>query len=252
LKIIQSKVFFVAVCAFLAMTACKSETVNVNPKEFGSNSAAKELTANSDPKTVLSDSMKSLQEAKSWVADVDTASDVSPQANMKMQVKYSAPDNFQIENEVAGNKMQMISVGGETFLQTNGKWQKAPASVNMGQMINNWKEMFNERKLAAFRNIEFTGKETIDEKELSVYTYEIDSEAAMPDEVKKQMTDEMKAKLAEMQSENKAKIWIDTEKNLPFKMEMTMKMSKPQAMTQKMSVNYKYDQEVEIEAPKLP
>lgn len=252
MKIIQSKIFYVAVLAFLAMTACKSETVSVNPKQLDGSSASKETVAGSDPKAVLVSSMKNLQETQSWVADVDSSNDVSPQANMKMQLKYSAPDNFQIENEAAGNKMQVISVGGETFLQTNGKWQKAPASVNMGQMINNWKEMFNDRKLAAFRNIQFEGKETIDGKELSVYTYEIDTEAAMPDEVKNQMTDEMKTKLAEMQSENKAKIWIDTEKNLPFRMETAMKMSKPKEMTQKMSVNYKYDEEVKIEAPKLP
>jgi len=251
LKLIQSKIFCVAVLAFLAMTACKSETVGENHKESGTGSASKQTAADLDPKAVLLSSMKSLQEVKSWVADVDSLNDVSPQATMKMQVKYDAPDNFQIETESGANKLQMISVGGETFLQTNGKWQKAPASVNMGQMINNWREMFNDQKLAAFKNIEFAGKETIDGKELSVYTYEIDQAAAMPDEVKKQMTDEMKARLAEMQSENKVKIWIDQEKNLPFRMEMTLKMLKPQEMTQKMSVNYKYDQEVKIEAPKL-
>jgi len=234
------------------MTACKSETVGENLKESGGNSASKETIADSDPKTALVGSMKSLQEAESWVADVDTSNDVSPQANVKMQVKYSAPDSFQIETESGANKMKMISVGGDTFIQTNGKWQKTPASVNSGQMMNNWREMFSDRKLAAFKNIEFAGKETIDGKELSVYTYEIDAEAAMPDELKKQMTDEMKTKIAEMRSENKAKIWIDDEKNLPFRMETILKMSKPQEMTQKMSVNYKYDGEVKIEAPKLP
>jgi len=121
----------------------------------------------------------------------------------------------------------------------------------MGQMINGWRDMFSDEKLAAFKNIEFVGSETIDGKELSVYTYEIDQQAAMPDELKKQMTEEMKARLAEMESENKAKIWIDRKSKLPSKMELTLKMSKPQQMTQTMSVNYIYDSEIKIEAPTL-
>lgn len=252
LKQIQSKIFLVAVLVFLTLAACKSETVGENPKESGGGSTAKQAVAESDPKAALVSSMKSFQEEKSWVADVNNSNDVALQAAMKMQVKYSAPDDFQIETASGANKLQMISVGGQTFLQTNGKWQKAPPSVNVGQMINNWKEAFSDQKLQAFRNIEFAGKETVDGKELSIYTYEIDQQAAMPDEMKNQMTDEMKAKLAEVQSENKAKIWIDAEKNLPARMEMTMKMTKPQQVTQKMSVNYDYDREVKIEAPKLP
>jgi outer membrane lipoprotein-sorting protein len=196
--------------------------------------------------------MKSLQDVKTWAADVESTNDMSPQAAMKMQVKYAAPDNFQIETESGANKLQMISVGGEAFLQTNGKWQKAPASLNMEQMINNWRDMFSDQKLAPFKNIEFAGSETINGKDVSVYTYEIDQQAAMPDELKKQMTDEMKTRLAEVESENRAKIWIDRENNLPAKMEMTQKMSKPQQMTQKMSVNYIFDREIKIEAPKLP
>ncbi len=256
MKTIQSKIFCVPVLAFLAMTACQSANVGETPKEIASNSAgssaSKGTLANSDPKTVLVGAMKTLQDAKSWTADVDTSNDTVPQSNAKMQIKYSAPDNFQIENNAAGNKMQIIAVGGKTYIETGGKWQEAPASVNMGQMINNWKEMFSAEKLAAFRNIQFAGNETVDGKELLVYTYEIDQQAAMPEEVKKQMTDEMRARLAETQSENKAKIWIDEAKNLPAKVEMTMKMSKPKEMTQKMSVNYKFDEEVKIEAPKLP
>lgn len=251
MKIMQSKILLISVSAFLALTACQSETALQNPEESGGNAAVKKTVADSDPQTILLGSMKSFQEVKSWIADVESSNDVSPQGEMKMQIKYSAPDNFQVEGTAAANEMRIISVGEETFLQMNGKWQKAPASANMGQMINNWREMFSDQKLAALKNIQFAGKETIDGRELSVYTYEIDAQAAMPDEVKNKMTDEMKARLNEMQSENKAKIWIDTEKNLPFKMETTMKMSKPQELTQKMSVNYKYDQAVQIKAPKL-
>ena len=66
------------------------------------------------------------------------------------------------------------------------------------------------------------------------------------------MTDEMKARLAEVKSENKAKIWIDRKNSLPSKMDLTMTMSKPQQMTQKMSVKYAFDEEIKISAPTLP
>ena len=246
------KIFFVAVLAVAGMSACKSATVGGNSTDASGSTVATKESTETDPKAILISSMKNLQDVKTWVADVDTSSDASAQSAVKMQVKYAAPDNFQIVTESGVNKMQMISIGKDAFIEANGKWQKAPPSVNIGQMINNWKEMYSEEKLAALKNIQPAGKETVNGKELSVYSYDIDQQAAMPEEAKKQMTDEMKAKLAEVQSENKAKIWIDREKNLPVKLEMTMKMTKPQQVTQNMSVNYIYDREVKIEAPKLP
>ena len=255
MKTLQYKILCVAALAFIAMTACKSANISETAKEGGSDSAAgstaKETSASSDPKTVLVGSMKGLQDQKSWIAEVDNSNDTTPQSNMKMQIKYSAPDSFQIENNMAGNKMQIIAVGGKTYMQMGDKWQEAPASVNMGQMINNWKDMFSDEKLAAFKNVQFVGKETVDGKELSAYTYEIDQDKAIPEEAKSKMSDDVKAKIAEMQSESKAKVWIDEAKKLPAKMEMTMKMSKPKEMTQKLAVRYIYDQEVKIEAPKL-
>lgn len=254
MKSIQTKIFCAALLAALTLTACKSASdAGGAARSSGDGSTAKSVAADTrDPKTVLVDSMKNLQTVESWVADIDNSSDASPTANVKMQVKYAAPDNFQIDTNAAGSNMQIVSVGADTFMQMNGKWQKAPASVNMAQMMGSWREMFSDEKMAAFKNIELAGKETIDGKELSVYTYEIDQQAAMPEAVKKQMGEEMLKKMAEVKSDNRAKIWIDTNRNLPARMELTMKMSQPQAMTQKMAVNYRYDEPVKIEAPKLP
>lgn len=249
--ILRSKILCLVALAALALTACQSAAVSETPKDASGDSTAKANAVAADAQTVLVDSLKSLQTAESWVADAVTSNDVAPQANAKILIRYSAPDRFQIETEAAGNIMQIISIGADTFLQINGKWQKAPASANLGQMIGNWREMFSAEKLRAFRNIRFVGKETTEGKELAVYTYEIDQQAAMTDEMKKDMTDEMKTRLAEVQAENTAKIWIDESSKLPSRMEMTMKMTKPQAITQKMAVNYRYDEAVNIEAPKL-
>lgn len=255
MKTIQSKFLCVAALAFLAISGCKtagiSETSGNSAVNSGSVSGAKETTASADPKTALISSMKNMQDAKSWIADVEMSGETMPQGNMKMQVKYAAPDSFQIETNMAENKMQIVSVGGKTYMQMGGKWQQAPSSVNMGEMINRWKEMFDSKKMDAFKNIQSAGKETVDGKELAVYTYEIDQQAAMPEEMKKEMSDEVKAKLAEMKSESTAKVWIDEAKNLPAKMDMTMKMSAPKETTQKFSVKYTFDQPVNIEAPSL-
>lgn len=236
------------------MTGCKTAGVGENSGNSAVNTASvsKETTAtSSDPKESLVNSMKNMQDAKAWIADVDMSGDSMPQGNMKMQVKYAAPESFQIETNMAENKIQIVSVGGKTYMQMNGRWQEAPSSINMGQMINQWKEMFDAKKVDAFRNVQLAGKETVNGRELAVYTYEIDQQAAIPEEMKKDMNEEAKARLAEMKSENTAKVWIDEAKKLPVKMDMTMKMSKPKEMTQKVSVNYKFDEEVKIEAPKL-
>ena len=249
----QSKKLCVAVLGFLAITACRTATVSENSQELTGNSAtlAREAAPDSDPKAILTDSMKNLQQTKSWIVDVDTSNDAMPQGDSKMRIKYSAPENFHMENETAGNKMQIIAVGGKTYIEFGGKWKESPSSSYMPQMINNFKEMFDDQKLRAFKNIEFAGKEMINGRELSAYTYEIDQEKAMPDDMKKQTTDEARAEIAEMQAENKAKIWIEAGKNLPARMEMTMKVVKPRQITQKMTIDYTYDQEVKIEAPAL-
>lgn len=255
MKPIQSKILCAAFFAFLAMSGCKTAEVggnSANSSTANSASGGKESTKTSaDPKEAIVGSMKNLQQAKSWVADVNMSGDSMPQGNLKMTIKYAAPDSFQMENNIGETKMQIIAVGGKTYMQMGEKWQEAPASVNMAEMINKWKDMFGEDKMDAFKNIQSAGKETLNGKEMAVYTYEIDQQAAMPEEMKKDMTDEVKKKLAEMKSENKAKVWIDESKNLPVKMEMVMKMSTPKEMTQNVSVDYKYDEEVKIEAPKL-
>lgn len=250
----KTKILSVAVFAFLSLTACQNHSVNENPTGSSANSATgakQETVADADPKKTLTDSMRNLQQAESWIADVETSNDSMPDANARMNIKYAAPDNFEMNNETGGKKVQIVATGGATYLQMNGEWRKAPDSVNMGQMINNWKEVFSEEKLNAFKNIQFAGRETVNGKELTIYTYEIDQQAAMPEEMKREMNDEQKAKLAEVEAENKAKVWIDEATKLPARMEMTMKMSKPQELTQKIKVNYKYDEAVKIEAPKL-
>ncbi len=251
MKTLQYKILCVATLAFAAMTACKSAGIGESPKETAGSLTSKETASISDPKTALVGPMKALQDVKSWIAEVDNSNDSAPQSDTKMQIKYSAPDSFQIETNTAGNKMQIIVVGGKNYFQTGDKWQERPSSGNMGQVINLWRDMFSDEKLAAFKNVRFAGKETVDGKELSAYTCEIDQDKAIPEEAKSKMTDEVKARIAERQLENKAKVWIDEAKSLPARMEITTKMSKPKEMTQKLSVRYIYDQEVKIEAPKL-
>lgn len=256
LKLIPTKILSVAVLASLTLTACQnaavvSENANGSTASSTAGTGAKSVADDADPKKTLIDAMKNLQQAPSWIADVETSNDLAAEANAKMNIKYLAPDSFEMNNETGGQKMQIVAVGGGTYLQVNGKWQKAPDSVDMAGMINNWKEVFSEEKLNAFRNIQFAGRETVNGKELAAYTYEIDQQAAMPEEMKQDMTDEQKAQLAQVKSENTAKVWIDTAANLPARMEMTTKMTKPQTVTQKISVNYKYDEAVKIEAPKL-
>ena len=253
MKITPSKFLCVSALSLLAITGCKTVAVNENSAASSVSSTAdsKSTAANADPKAVLGSAMKNMQTQQSWIADVEMSGDTMPQGSAKMNIKFAAPDSFQMNNEMSGTKMQMIAVGGKTYIQMNDKWQEAPSSVNTAEMINKWRGMFDPEKMDAFKNIQFAGKETIDGKELAVYTYDIDQQAAIPEEMKKDMTVEQKAELAKVQSENKAKLWIDESKNLPAKMDMAMKMSQPQQLSQTISVKYDFDQPVKIEAPKV-
>ena len=92
MKLIQSKILCVAVLSLMAMTACQSAAVGDNTKVSTGDSAtvAKETAADSDPKTVLVNSMKGLQDKKSWIAEVDTSNDAMPQGDVKMQMGFGS------------------------------------------------------------------------------------------------------------------------------------------------------------------
>ena len=253
-----TKILCAAVLAFSVLTACKliagsSKTAKDPDGSSATNSAAgfKETAANADAKTALVSSMKNFQNVKTWIAEVDAFNDAVPSDDAKGQIKYVAPDRFQLESQSANRTMHIIAIGGKFYEQADGKWQEASDSFIAEHFINNFKGMFSDQELATFKNIESAGEATVDGKDLAVYTYEIDRKKEMSEETKKKLSDEAKAKIAELQSENKAKIWIDEGANLPAKMEMTMKMSDPQKTTLKFALRYIYDQEVKIEAPEL-
>ena len=258
MKPIQSKFIFIAVLSVLAIGGCKLAGTGENPANSTASSAtstsssgSKETTVSSNPQDALFSSLKNMQNAQSWVADVDISGDSMSHPQGKMNIKYAAPDSFQMENNMAAGKMQIISVGGKTYMQMGGKWQQAPAGINMGEMINKWKDMFNENSFKSLKNVQSAGKETLNGKEMTVYTYEIDQDQAMPEEMKKEMSDDAKAKLDEIKLQNNGKIWIDKEKNMPARLEMTIKTTKPKETTAKINVDYKFDEDVKIEAPKL-
>ncbi len=254
MKIIKSKFMFIAVLSFLAVGGCKlgsTSEVAVNSTTSTSSSSSKETTSSANPRDVLFGALKNMQNEKPLVADVDISGDSMSHPQGKMNIKYAAPDSFQMENDMAGNKMQIISVGGETYMQMGGKWQQSPSGINMGEMITKWKDMFNENSFKSLKNVKSDGKATLNGKEMTVYTFEIDQDQAMPEAMKKEMSDDTKAKLDEIKSQNNAKIWVDEAKNLPARLEMTVKTTKPKETTAKINVDYKFDEDVKIEAPKL-
>ncbi len=264
MKTIQSKFICITFLSWLAISGCKIAGTNESPANSTANSTAssaansatsnafsKETAASSDSKDGLFSSMKNMQNAKFWVADVDVSGDSMPQSNVKMNIKYAAPDSFQMENNMAGNKMQIIAVGGKTYMQIDGKWRQAPSGINMGEMMTKWKDMFDENRFKSFKNVQSAGKETLNGKEMAVYTCEIEQDQAMPEAMKKEMSDEAKARLNEIKAQNSAKIWVDEEKNLPARLEMTVKTTQPKETTGKINVDYKFDEEVKIVAPKL-
>lgn len=241
MKLKQHNIFYVIILMVMFVAACKFAG-------FGGGSGN---GLSSDPKEAVIGSLKNLQQVKSWSGNMATETNVTPGVSSKADLQYLAPDKFKMEIDAGGSKMEAILIGSDVYLKLPGKdrWQKSSSNEGMGQMFNNWKDMYNDERIKAFKNVQFVGEDTVNGKKNSVYTYDIDSEAAMKEEDKAKMTDETKKMIAGM--ENKAKIWIDADKNLPSKIEITGKTMQPKEMTNKVIFDYNYDKEVKIEAPQL-
>lgn len=242
MKINQNNFVYVGVLVLLFVMGCKFA-------QFGGNTGLTTANQLSDPKDVIAGALRNLQTAESWAAEVETLTDAAPQADTKMEIEYAAPDLFHLENNSGGSQFEVIMIGADNYLLNNGKWQKAPAGMNMSQMVNNWKQMYNPENTKAFKDVQFVGEETANGKQTLVYSYRIEPLAGMSDEAKSQMTEAAKTQIADMN--NTAKIWIDHEKRLPVKIEMTTRMTKPKEMTSKLNFDYKFDGKVKIEAPAL-
>lgn len=243
------KAFWIALLPLFAMMACKTATVSETSNNSSVNSV--ENSSNSEPKNALFSSFKNMENVSSWIADVEMNNDSIPQGGNKLQLKFSKPNNMQMEGTLAGNNVKLISLDGKNYMQLGGKWKELPPSANSNQMTDSFKEMSDIKNQEAFKNVQLVGKETVDGKDLMVYTYEFDKKLADSKEKGNEGKDESKSSLADTEQLIPVKIWIDEKNNLPMRINMTIKSPKSDIADNNLDIKYTYDQEFKIEAPKF-
>lgn len=266
MKNLRIGLFFLAALSSGAAFGCRTmdenaansnKSVSANSTSTGSRSASSDDNAaaatalDSDPRTVIKNALTKLSEQKSWSADMETIVESTPQAKMKSQVSYNAPNTFQVVTNVNNTSMEVLIFGDEAFIKINNKWQKAPQNFNGATLIESWRKMYADVKPELFRNIQSVGNENINDQETAVYTYETDLQETLKQDSDNKMSEEVKKKMSEMDMESKNKMYVNKSNNLPVRVETTTKMMTPTKSESKIVINYDYSKPVNIEKPKV-
>src|SRR5258706_7927483 len=148
------------------------------------------------------------------------------QTEIKSQVDYIAPDRFHIIYlGGTGAGMEMIMIGNQSFMKTNGKWTKMDGDNNAS--IPTLRDSFTEEGLKTLTDVKFEGEETVDGKPALAYTYKnVTPKGAYP---------------------FSAKIWVGKASGLPMKIVVEYSNGTRKLMT----VEYDTETIVTIEAPAI-
>jgi outer membrane lipoprotein-sorting protein len=203
---------------------CKSTTLPSGEGSHPSATEAPKTTApptDTDPKTTISTALQKFLEVKSYRSIVKTK---TSQAEAETELDFSAPDKFRIKNKAQNLENEIIAIGKEAYTRNNGgQWTKMPA----GQMpsISEIRDKMSKEMVNLLKDFESLGRETLNGKETSVYKFK--SSAA---------------------GEPSSKMWISTERGLPVRVETD---STYNGQNVQMVITYDYEQEINIELPKV-
>ncbi len=225
------------VCLLLAAAACGG-----GPNSGGTttttapvNSApANPLTAGADPRAELTKAMGAQLSAKSYRAQMVSAS--SNGTNSTMVVEFVAPDRFRLTQDMAlpgrGNvKRETIIIGKDTWMKAGAApWQKFP--VDIGSIAAQFRDPKVLDELAKSAEIKYVGPDTIDGAPALVYEYTLND-------------------MLGKGSKSTAKTWLGAADSLPRKTESEGEfafMGKP--LKTKTTVTYSdYNADIKIAPP---
>lgn len=144
----------------------------------------------------------------------------SGQTPLSMELEYVAPDRFRIKNTQGP---EMVVVGKDVYLETNGRWQKIPGSL--GASVPDIRKAWDKEGRKWISDAKFVGEESVSGKPAYVYTYF--------------------NKGTEGVGANDSKIWVSKADGLPLKIEANYKSGTLKSMT----IDYDYDADISIEPP---
>ena len=177
-------------------------------------------TSGSDPKEDVIQASKKFIELPYFTANMEGMG----QTEIKSQVEYAAPDRYHVKYlGGTGAGMEMIWIGKEMYMNTNGKWTKMPGANNS---IPTLRDSFTEEGLKTLSDVEFDGEDTVDGEPALAYSY-------------KNVTPVGNYPFT-------SKIWIGRDTGVPMK--IYVEYTNNQAL-KNMTVKYDTASKVEIEPP---
>lgn len=179
------------------------------------------INESTDPKEAVQTAFKKFMDTKFYHSTVKTK---TSQASVNTEIDFNAPDRYWIKNSLPNLKNEMIAIGNDTYTRTNeGKWTKMPAGQSLP--LTDMRSKMTDAAVAAMKDFEAAGKETVNGKETFVYKFK-----------------------STYAGESSSKMWIFADTGLPLKVETEGSYNGNDIQ---MTIIYEYDKEVKIEVPAL-
>lgn len=208
-----------SLCAACSKPAGEGGGMNggVSPTGGGGGGA---VSPNANPQDVLTKSMEAHLTAKSFRARMNNT---SSQGTYTATLEYASPDRYRLVSPQG----EMIAVGNDAYMKAGGRWMKAP--VNVGQMINQFRDPKAVEEMRRKTDIKYVGTETLDGQTMYVYEYALDESAGSG-------------------ARGRAKTWISPADMLPRKTEVDGEAGGIKSHT---TITYTdYNRDISIEPPK--
>lgn len=188
------------------------------PTSSGGGGGAAAVAPGDNPQDVLTKSIQAHLNAKSFRARMTNN---SSQGNYTATLEYASPDRFRIVSPQG----EIIAVGGDSYMKAGGRWMKAP--MNMGQIINQFRDPKAVEEMRRTTDIRYVGTETLDGQPMYVYEYALDK--------------------AGTGAKGRAKTWISPSDMLPRKTEVDGEADGIKSHT---TLTYSdYNSDIKIEPP---
>ena len=143
----------------LVVIACKL------PGSLTGVSKGETATGGADPRADVVAASKKFLELPYFTANMEGTG----QTELKSKVEYAAPDRYHVKYVGGtGAGMELIWIGKQSYMNTNGKWTKMPGSNTSMPTL---RDSFTEEGLKTLTDVKFEGEDTVDGKPALAYSY---------------------------------------------------------------------------------
>jgi hypothetical protein len=223
----MKKLIPVVLVLLFVVTGCKffgSRTDGAGTVDSGSSSSSSKggrAKASSDPRADVVEASRRFLELPYFTANMEGVG----QTPIKSQVRFAAPDKFHVKYlGGTGAGLEMVWIGKESYMNSNGKWSKMPGS---NAQIPTLRDSFTEEGLKALTDVTAEGEDSVDGKPALVYGYKsVTPQGSYP---------------------FTSKIWVSQDTGVPMKIYVEY----TNGMLKNMTVNYDTESKVMIEPPVL-